>query len=58
MKSVNFLSLFGKKPEKRGFSEFFLYASDVEKKKVIRKAAMRANKDQKDLFDRVALKKS
>jgi hypothetical protein len=54
---MKLLNLF-KKPEqnkKTGkFAEFFLYAPEIEKKKVIRAAAQRANEEQRELIAKSA----
>lgn len=39
----------------KGFSDFFLRASDDEKKRVIVEAAQRANEDQMEVYERSKL---
>lgn len=56
MKLPSFIAFFGVKKSSPTFSEFFLRASDKEKRDVLMKAAVGANKDQRELFDRAKLK--
>ena len=53
---MSIFRFFAKNKEKKRegtFAEFFLYASEKEKKRVFTAAARRANEDQRRLIERV-----
>lgn len=56
MKLINFFKRNGKKTKSGRFSDFFLYATEKEKKEVLKEAARKANKDQRELFSSSRLK--
>ncbi len=53
MKIFKFFSKLSKKRKIDSFADFFLYASEEEKKKVFIKAAQCANEEQRMLVNRV-----
>lgn len=56
---MKLLNLFKKTKETGGtgrFSDFFLHASEKDKERVFKEAARRANKEQRELFERSRLK--
>lgn len=50
MKLLNLFKKNGKKLKPGRFSDFFLHASEKEKKEVLKEAAYKANQDQRELF--------
>lgn len=59
MKLTRLLKIFPKKKNVRtteGFSDFFRTASNEEKTRILTEAAHKANKDQREVFDRTNLK--
>lgn len=57
---MRFFNIFKKHEEVKrpgSFSDFFLHASDEEKRKVIEEAARRANEDQRRLVEQYAAQK-
>lgn len=53
MKIFNFFTKNKEKKQEGSFAEFFLYASDKEKKRVFTDAARRANEDQRSLVEHI-----
>lgn len=56
MKLINFFKRNGKKTKSGRFSDFFLHATEKEKKDVLKEAARKANEDQRELFTNSRLK--
>lgn len=56
MKLPNLLRIFEKTEKSGSFSDFFLRASEHRREKVLREAAERANKEQRDIFTKSQLK--
>lgn len=53
MKLFNFLTKNKEKGHTSGFADFFLHASEKEKKKAFTEAAKRANEDQRTLIEKL-----
>jgi hypothetical protein len=53
MKIFNFFTRNKEKKKTGNFADFFLHASDKEKKKVFIDAARRANEDQRSLVEHI-----
>jgi len=53
MKIFNFFTKNKAKKQEGSFADFFLHASDKEKKRVFTDAARRANEDQRSLVERI-----
>jgi hypothetical protein len=53
MKIFNFFTKNKAKNQEGSFADFFLHASDKEKKKVFLNAARQANEDQRSLVKRI-----
>lgn len=54
MKLLNFFTVNKREKSKSNFANFFLYASEEEKKRVITDAARRANEDQRLLVENIS----
>ena len=53
MKIFNFFTKNKAKKQEGSFADFFLHASDKEKKKIFTDAARRANEDQRSLVEHI-----
>lgn len=53
MKLFSFLTKNKEKGHTSGFADFFLHASEKEKKKAFTEAAKRANEDQRTLIEKL-----
>lgn len=56
MKLFDFLKKVKQKEKSGKFSDFFLHASDNEKKEILKKAAYKANEEQRDVYLKSRLK--